>query len=80
MLIAAFLVGLQFPIAKLPMLGVGALAVRIGAGLWVAARAIGRYRLGFLAGDRRMGPAPRTRSLMIIGTAPAAPGARQARH
>lgn len=43
-LIAAFLIGLQFPIAKLPLLGVGALAVCIGTGLWAAARAIGRYR------------------------------------
>lgn len=41
--IAAFFVGLQFPIAKLPMLGAGALAVCIGVGLRVAARALGRY-------------------------------------
>ncbi len=40
--IAAFFVGLQFPIAKLPMLGAGALAVCIGAGLLVAARTLGR--------------------------------------
>ncbi len=43
-LIAAFLVGLQYPIARLPMLGAGALTVCIGAGLLVAARALGRYR------------------------------------
>ena len=42
-LIAAFFVGLQFPIAKLPMLGAGALAVCIGIGLRVAARALARY-------------------------------------
>jgi len=41
--IAAFFVGLQFPIAKLPMLGGAVLAVCIGAGLLVAARALGRY-------------------------------------
>jgi hypothetical protein len=41
--IAAFFVGLQFPIAKLPMLGAAALAVCVGAGLLVAARALGRY-------------------------------------
>lgn len=43
-LIAAFLVGLQFPVVRLPMLAVGALVVCVGAGLWIAARAIGRYR------------------------------------
>jgi hypothetical protein len=43
-LIAAFPIGLQFPIAKLPMLGVGSLAVCIGLGLVLAARAAGRYR------------------------------------
>jgi hypothetical protein len=41
--IAAFFVGLQFPIAKLPLLGVGALTVCVGTGLLVAARALGRY-------------------------------------
>ena len=41
--IAAFFVGLQFPIAKLPLLGVGVLAVCVGAGLLVAARALGRF-------------------------------------
>jgi hypothetical protein len=46
--IAAFFVGLQFPIAKLPMLGAGALAVCIGVGLLVAARMLGR-------GSRRRG-------------------------
>jgi hypothetical protein len=40
--IAAFFVGLQFPIAKLPMLGAGALTVCIGVGLLVAARVLGR--------------------------------------
>jgi hypothetical protein len=39
--IAAFFVGLQFPMAKLPMLGAGVLAVCIGVGLLVAARVIG---------------------------------------
>lgn len=48
--IAAFFVGLQFAIAKLPMLGAGALAVCIGVGLLVAARAVGRY------GPRRSSP------------------------
>jgi hypothetical protein len=43
-LIAAFVVGLQFPVAKLPMLGASALAVCIGVGLLLAAKAIGRYR------------------------------------
>jgi len=43
-LVAAFLVGLQFPIAKLPMLGAGALAACVGVGLLVASRALGRYR------------------------------------
>lgn len=40
--IAAFFVGMQFPIAKLPMLGAGALAVCIGAGLMIAAGALAR--------------------------------------
>ena len=48
--IAAFLIGLQFPIAKLPMLGAGALAVCVGAGLLVAARALGPH------GPRRGSP------------------------
>jgi hypothetical protein len=43
-LIAAFPVGLQYPIARLPMLGAGALTVCVGAGLLVATRALGRYR------------------------------------
>lgn len=42
--IAGFLVGLQFPIAKLPMLGAGILVACIGAGLLVAARATGGYQ------------------------------------
>lgn len=42
--IAAFLVGLQFPVAKLPMLGAGILTVCIGSGMLLAARALGRYR------------------------------------
>ena len=41
--VAAFIVGLQYPIAKLPMLGVGVLAACVGAGLLLAAGAIGRY-------------------------------------
>lgn len=41
--IAAFFVGLQFPIAKLPMLGAGVLAVCIGVGLLIAARVLPRY-------------------------------------
>lgn len=41
-LIAAFLVGLQYPVVKLPMLAAGALAACIGAGLMLAARALGR--------------------------------------
>lgn len=43
-LIAAFFVGLQFPVAKLPMLGAAALAVCVGAGLLLAARALGHHR------------------------------------
>lgn len=42
--IAGFFVGLQFPIAKLPMLGAGVLVGCIGVGLLLAARAIGGYR------------------------------------
>jgi hypothetical protein len=42
--IAAWFVGLQFPMAKLPMLGGGALAICIGVGLLLASRALGRYR------------------------------------
>lgn len=49
-LIAAFFVGLQFPVAKLPMFGVAALAVCIGIGLLLAARALG--------GRRRRGGSP----------------------
>jgi hypothetical protein len=41
---AAFFVGLQFPVAKLPMLGVAALAICVGPGLLLAARALGRHR------------------------------------
>ena len=43
-LLAAFLVGLQFPIARLPMLAAGVLAVCTGAGLLFCARVIDRYR------------------------------------
>jgi Domain of unknown function (DUF6249) len=42
--IASLFVGLQYPLAKLPMLGAGALVICIGAGLLLAARALGRYR------------------------------------
>jgi hypothetical protein len=42
--IAAFFVGLQFPIAKLPMLGAGIVAACIGAGLLLSGRALSRYR------------------------------------
>lgn len=42
---AGFLVGLQFPLAKLPLLGTGVLAACVGAGLLFSARAVGRYRL-----------------------------------
>jgi hypothetical protein len=45
-LIAAFPVGAQFPIARLPMLGGGALAACVGAGLLLAARVLARYRPG----------------------------------
>jgi hypothetical protein len=44
MLIAAFPVGLQFPVAKLPILAVGALVTCIGAGLLLASWAAGRLR------------------------------------
>lgn len=40
--IAAFFIGLQFPIAKLPMLGAGVLVVCVGAGLLLAAAVLGR--------------------------------------
>lgn len=40
---AALWVGLQFPIAQFPMLGIGAIAVCVGVGLLVAARALKRY-------------------------------------
>lgn len=43
-LIAAFFFGLQFPIAKLPMLGAGVLVVCVGAGLLLAAAVLGRYQ------------------------------------
>lgn len=42
--VAAFIIGLQYPIARLPMLGIGVLAACVGAGLLVAAGTIGRYR------------------------------------
>jgi hypothetical protein len=42
--LAAFFVGLQFPVAKLPMLGAGVLAVCIGVGLLVASRVLGSHR------------------------------------
>jgi Domain of unknown function (DUF6249) len=51
-LIAAFLVGLQFPVAKLPMLGAGVLTACIGAGLLISARAVGRDRPGRPLPDR----------------------------
>lgn len=41
--IGALLIGLQYPVAKLPMLGGGVLALCIGAGLLVAAAAAGRH-------------------------------------
>lgn len=44
--IAAFFIGAQFPIARLPMLGGAAFVVCIGAGLLLAAAALGRYRPG----------------------------------
>jgi len=40
--LAALPIGLQFPVARLPMLGVAALVVCIGAGLVIAARALRR--------------------------------------
>lgn len=43
-LIAAFLVGLQFPMVRLPVLAAGALTVCVGAGLYVAGRAVNGYR------------------------------------
>jgi hypothetical protein len=43
-LIAAFLVGLQYTVARLPLLGAGALTACIGIGLLFSARAVGRYR------------------------------------
>jgi hypothetical protein len=44
--IAAFFVGLQFPITKLPMLGAGVLAVCVGTGLLIAARVLSRHSPG----------------------------------
>ena len=49
-LIAAFFVGLQYPVAKLPLLGASALAVCVGLGLLLAA--------GALAHRRRRGGSP----------------------
>ena len=43
-LLAAFFVGLQYPIARLPMLAAGVLAVCIGIGLLFCARVIDRRR------------------------------------
>ena len=40
---AALWVGLQFPVAEFPMLGAGAIAVCVGTGLLVAARALKGY-------------------------------------
>lgn len=42
--LAAFLVGLQFPVARYPMLGAGVVAVCVGIGLLAAARHLGRQR------------------------------------
>jgi len=42
--IAGLFIGAQFPVAKLPMLGAGVLVVCVGAGLLLAAGAVGRYR------------------------------------
>lgn len=42
--IAGLFLGAQFPVAKLPMLGAGALVVCVGAGLLFAAAAVGRHR------------------------------------
>jgi len=44
--IAAFVIGQQFPIAKLPMLGAGVVALCIGVGLLLSAGAVGRHRPG----------------------------------
>jgi len=50
--VAAFFVGLQFPVAKLPMLGAGALAICVGTGLLIAARVLERYRPRVSGADR----------------------------
>ncbi len=42
-ILASLWVGLQFPVAKYPILGLGAIAVCVGVGLLVATRALARY-------------------------------------
>lgn len=42
-LIAGGLIGLQFPVARLPLLGAGALVVCIGAGLLLSSRALSHH-------------------------------------
>jgi Domain of unknown function (DUF6249) len=41
--LASLWVGLQFPVVKFPILGIGAIAVCIGIGLLLSARALKRY-------------------------------------
>ncbi len=41
--LASLWVGLQFPVVKFPILGVGAIAVCVGIGLLLSARALKRY-------------------------------------
>jgi len=50
--LAAMFVGLQFPVAKFPMLGGGILVFFVGVGLLLAARALGRYRSPAGSSDR----------------------------
>lgn len=50
--IAGFFLGLQFPVAKLPMMAAGTIAICVGAGLLIAARVLERYRLRAGVPDR----------------------------
>lgn len=50
--IAGLFFGMQFPAAKLPMLGAGVLIVCVGAGLLFAAGAAGSYRRSGATPDR----------------------------
>ena len=50
--IAGYFLGLQFPVARLPMVAVGVIAACVGLGLLIAARVLERYRTRPGAPDR----------------------------